>query len=334
MTFARQTLLALLLPLLCAALPALAEQSRPSTSGLPLDSSERFEPFGDNYVIYNTMRNNGWARHDESALRAHFSLKYTLCGPQLVRRTIPEKAGAGEARSPTFCPKGPTAEQIELFAAYTGEFDFYANTRNSGPVINRVSNPAFFARAPLHLVTHGDPASNDSIELGIEHRSDGQVTDVTAPRDVERARAAYAAGDRYFFDTVSRGANLVSVALDQFDAVGVTGLELRTKLRLYINQDSAITWGPLADRGRRFSDYDRVQLRAGYSIEGFGRCEITWRVGDKGLSTSSVTLGWQAPSKWLPIYARAHFGPMNTLSNYTQRQDSIGIGLRFTNFGT
>jgi outer membrane phospholipase A len=32
------------------------------------------------------------------------------------------------------------------------------------------------------------------------------------------------------------------------------------------------------------------------------------------------------------LYLRLHRGPMNTLSNYTQRQDSIGIGIRFASF--
>jgi hypothetical protein len=60
---------------------------------------------------------------------------------------------------------------------------------------------------------------------------------------------------------------------------------------------------------------------------------IHWRVGDKGLRTDSFDLSWQAPTTWrIPFFARAHRGPMNTLSNYTQRQDSVGVGLRFSNF--
>lgn len=34
----------------------------------------------------------------------------------------------------------------------------------------------------------------------------------------------------------------------------------------------------------------------------------------------------------LPLYLRLHHGPMNTLANYTQRQDSIGFGLRLARF--
>lgn len=57
---------------------------------------------------------------------------------------------------------------------------------------------------------------------------------------------------------------------------------------------------------------------------------MQWRLGDRLLKTDSWVLGWQAPAgNALPLYVRVHVGPMNTLSNYTQRQDSIGVGLRF-----
>ena len=113
MTSVRLTFLVCLLPLLYAGAPAAAQTPRETTSGLALDSAERFEPFGDNFLIYNTMRNNGWARRDEWALRAHFSLKYTLCGPQLVRRGVPFKDTTRSGA--TFCPKGETIEKIEFF---------------------------------------------------------------------------------------------------------------------------------------------------------------------------------------------------------------------------
>jgi outer membrane phospholipase A len=34
----------------------------------------------------------------------------------------------------------------------------------------------------------------------------------------------------------------------------------------------------------------------------------------------------------VPVYFRLHRGPMNTLSNYTQRQDSFGVGLRLARY--
>ena len=336
----RRRILAISLLMAFALDPAQAQYERESVSGLAPMSPERFGQFGDNYVISNTMRNNGWSQKDESALRAHYSLKFTICGPQFSRRDrslpTPAAASSSTADPPSerivLCPEGQKLRMLELFAAYIGEFDFYWGTRDSGPVINRISNPGLFVRAPFHMWIPDYVGGTGGIEIGIEHRSDGQVTEVTSARDIERARAAYAAGDRYYFDTISRGANFVSMTAYHYGIEHLPGLELRAKARLYLNQDSAVTWGPLADSGRRFSDYDRLQMQFAYKSKNWGRYEVEWRVGDMGLATDSMTLGWQAPSRSFPIYVRIHHGPMNTLSNYTQRQDSIGVGLRFSNF--
>jgi outer membrane phospholipase A len=305
---------------------------KPSVAGADLASPERFGQYGDNYAIYDTMRNSGWAAHDESAIRAHYSLKFTFCGPQFDRRREANGPTNPGPRGPTLCPQGEKSSQVELFAAYTGEFDFYLGTRQSGPVINRLSNPGLFARIPLRLYFPALSHQNDHVEIGVEHRSNGQVTEVTEPRDSERAQAAYDARDRFYFDTVSRGANYVSVAARKYSAFGDDRVELHGKLRLYWNQDSAVTWGPLAKSGRKVSDYDRVQLMAAFQQPGWGRWELEWRVGDRGLSTDSFNLGWQYGSGSFPLYVRLHYGPFNTLSNYTQRQDSFGVGLRFANF--
>lgn len=324
--------LAALLTAVAAVAAEAPTREQESVSGAPAAAPERFGQFGDNYALYNSMRNNGWAAHDEAAIRAHYSLKFTFCGPKFARSRLARGNVAREPRSATLCPQGEKTGQFELFAAYTGEFDFYAGTRPSGPVINRVSNPGLFLRVPMRLALPSLSRPDDQLELGIEHRSNGQATEVTTPRDAERAALAYDTRDRAFFDTVSRGADYVSVATHLFDAFGDERLELHAKLRLYLNQDAAVTWGPLAGRGRRFSDYDRLQIQLAFHPSGWGRWELGWRLGDRGLATDSFMLGWQAESKSFPLYVRLHHGPMNTLSNYTQRQDSIGAGLRFAQF--
>lgn len=166
----------------------------------------------------------------------------------------------------------------------------------------------------------------------MQHRSNGQTTEVTEPTDAPFARHAYAGKQREFFDTISRGADFVSVALDkQWQAPGADEALLRAKLKLYWQQDAAVTWGPLNGAGRRFSDYDRVTLRASAKWNKLTG-ELQWRVGDKGLATDSWTFGVQWDLFDLPLYLRLHHGPMNTLANYTQRQDSIGFGLRLARF--
>jgi outer membrane phospholipase A len=184
---------------------------------------------------------------------------------------------------------------------------------------------------PLTLLGFSGPAP-DSVEIGFQHRSDGQVTEITSAQEAGRAARAYEAGDIQYFDTISRSANYFSVAWDQVGLLG-RGVDLRAKLKLYTGQqDSAITWGPLADRGLRFSDYDRLTLRGKYRF-GKQHVELEWRVGDKGLATDSWTLGYEWDGLYeVPLYLRWHRGPMNTLSNYTQRQDSFGFGLKLARF--
>lgn len=290
--------------LACLALLPAAARSICIVGEDPL-GSDRFDRFEDNFAILNYMHNNRWAGADEGALRAHYSFKY---------RVTPDKC------LPTFFGRAS-----EVFLSYTGEFDFYLGTRDSGPVINRLSNPALH----WHTIERDGSGSTFDFDVGLEHRSNGQVTEVTTPAGAERAQRAYDSKDRAFFDTISRGANYFSFTLQQRPAFGVADLELRSRLKLYLTKESRVTWGPLAGGGSSISRYDLLNLRARYATRSLGTFEVEYVLGTNGLAGDSVTVGWFTANKAWPVYLRAHTGPMNTLSNYTQRQDSIGIGLRF-----
>lgn len=287
------------LSVLCL-LPAFAQS--PSTGDQSISSPDRFRTYEDTYALWHRMENNGWAGNDEWALRAHYSFRYLM---SVDRESI-----------------------REVFFSYTGEFDFYLGTRDSGPVINRLSNPGLHIRWNL-------PGPQDFFEAGVEHRSDGQTVEVTSPPETAAVQRAYADRDRPYFDQLSRGSNFVSLAA-KWTLPGVP-CTAYAKGRIYFSQDSAVTWGPLAGRNVRIWDYDRLTLRLiGPDHAFFGQFEGQATLGDQ-LGDSSYELGWQAPEStriWsLPLFIRLHHGPMNTLSNYTQRQDSIGIGLRFAWIG-
>lgn len=310
-----------------------------SVSGKDLNDPQRLTAYEDSYAVWNQMRNNGWTAKDEQALRAKISFKYTFCGPQFRRPAgqarIDEKTDSGR-REKSWCPTSGKWAEAELYFGYTAEFDFYAGTRPSGPVIGRVNAPGFFVRMPANLWFPGAGWKDaDGLEFGFQHRSDGQATEVTDPRDARIANEQYAAGNRAYFDTISRGANFLLIAVDKQLPQPPIGesLTVRAKLRLYLGkQDSAITWGPLANAGRKFSDYDRLQLHAWWRFSPQVQLDLDWRLGDRGLATDSWTLGAEFNVAKVPLYVRLHRGPMNTLSNYAQRQDSIGIGLRFASF--
>lgn len=289
--------LAVALPIRAHALCVIGEE--------PL-ASDRFERFEENFAIWNQMYNNRWAGADDGALRAHYSFKY---------RVTPDK-----------CLPTVFGRASEVFLSYTGEFDFYLGTRPSGPVINRLSNPALH----WHTIETNHIGSKYDFDVGLEHRSDGQVTEVITPAEADRAQRAYDSKDKEFFDTISRGSNYLSFTMLQQDAFGIPKLSFRSRLKLYLTRDSRVTWGPLAGGGSSISRYDLLNLRARYATERFGIVEIDYVVGSNGLAGDSLTVGWFAkPDTALPIYLRVHIGPMNTLSNYSQRQDSIGFGLRF-----
>ncbi len=294
-------------------------------------AADNFGAHEDSYALVNQMNNKAWAGRDEVALRGRFSFKYTVCGTRYVNRATRVKKGTEDSATQRLraTDAEEAGEHAELFLSYSGEFDFYAGTRPSGPVINRLNNPALNLRIPLKWVYERANSVDDNITVSLEHRSNGQTTEASSDRGIERAQRAYDQLDRAYFDTLSRGANFIGLAVKANNPLGIDeNLDLGLKLRLYLNQDSDVRWGPFLGQRRTIKDYDLLQTTAAWQLP-WGWVDLSWRVGAAGIKASSLTVGYQVPSKTIPLYIRYHAGRMNTLSNYTQRQDSIGIGLRF-----
>jgi hypothetical protein len=338
-----------LLVLAALALCAPAAQAQDQPCGAVGDA-ERFAAFHDNYALVNQMSNNGWASRDERAVRGQLSVKYSFVGcPQRREKdshTLKPAPADTEAKTEGDKDPGkPTSfwqrmRNAELFVSYTNRFDFYLGSRDSGPVINRLSNPGVHLRLPVRLSSDDkEDGRRDAWQISLEHMSDGQVVDpVNNAHDQLLAQQAYERGDHRFFDTLSRGMNYVAVQGEwvwQLPAKKDAQFDVRAKVKAYVGKpESAITWGPLAGQGLKFADYERAKIRLGLYWPHLGRFELTTQIGDRGFSHASHSLGWQYTVRCpflnleLPIYVLAHYGPMNTLSNYTQRQDSIGFGVR------
>lgn len=278
---------------LCAILgptgkPAFAD-TRASADAAP---PSRYSAYQPNFIV---------ARHsegDDNAIRARLSVKFRLAP---VDR-----------------------EPANWYFKYTTEFDYYVTSRPSGPVVGRIHNPGFHGRLTRH---HSFPGFLEFLDAGLEHRSNGQAVEVRSPADAARAQIAYDSGDHRYFDSVSRGADYLSLEAK----ANLTGSDdVYVKGKLFISQDSVITWGPLANTGTRVADYDRYTLRYTRDLSHGSDLDVEWTLGDRGLSTDSVNVAlglgiW----KEVPLYFRVHFGPMNTLSNYTQSQRMIGFGVNF-----
>jgi hypothetical protein len=277
--------------------PVVARSAPQVPDGFP----DRFVPYEPSYVILRR------AADDERAMQAHYSFRYIL------HSSDPHN---GE------CDGNPACNH-EFYFSYTGEFEFYVGgTRPSSPVVNRLNNPALHYRRYF---------GEDRwwIDLGVEHRSNGQVADLTAPDEIGRAQHAYASNDHAYFDTVSRSANYLS--LEGFKLVGeVSAL---AKLKLYQNgEESNVPWVPALAGHTKFSHYDRLRLTARMPFGCAFETGIEWTVGDLGLKTDSWDwdLAYYPDALFrIPVYVRYHHGPMRVLSNYTQDQQSIGFGIKF-----
>ncbi|MBL8326675.1 MAG: hypothetical protein JNJ89_17115 [Rubrivivax sp.] len=295
----------------------------------PTPGTERLGPHEDNFIVWNETRDLGWREDREGALRGRLSVKYTICGTHYSRafnRPKPDQAAAAKGRT--------TAgnDTLELFFAYTGEFDFYWGERPSDPVINRLNNPGLHLRVPLRRYL-GLAGRDDNLVVSVEHRSNGQTTEVSGADETLRANRAYEQRNRAFFDSISRGSNFVGLSVELSDTVRALPVEVATKVFLHFDEDADVTWGPLAGRRRHLSDYERLRVQASVSPAPGMWLDAELRVGDRlGRSTTAVTLGAEYTVWGLPLYLRWHRGPVGTLSNYSQRQDAIGFGLRFARY--
>jgi len=264
---------------------------------------ERFVPYGMSYALFQNTN------YDDHALEANFSFRYIF-----------DDSRIGKSKDTVKDWKSFS----QFFFSYTGEFDFYYNKdekpyRESEPVINRLNNFGFH-------YTRFYPNNKSSLnygEISVEHRSNGQSDNAeTIDAEVKYDNEEYQA-----FDTLSRGANYVTIKTGHRANKGFT---YQAGFKIYLSQSADVTWGPLADKKPDFEDYDRLRLSASYA---FSRVTLTgqYTVGDIRSKGDSVDFIVVFPfNRWgfeLPIIFKVHEGPMENLSNYTQRTTSYGIGL-------
>lgn len=265
---------------------------------------------------------------DESSLEANYSFRYLLTRPDCSVEKGDEKITCNNEWN----------NRNEWFFTYTGKFDFYMGTRNSGPVVNRISNPALHWRLYNPSFIHGI----DWLNIALEHRSNGQVTEY----DLKDSNGDYIAetkwndGDRKYIDGISRGANYFSAEIKKKLIIENTKFDFYISAKAYFTEDSKVTWGARKGSGDKISDYDILR----FVVEGNTKSSKTWlseleysveyTVGTKAFETDSINASLYFPyvygkRTYFPInYIKIHVGPMNELSNYTEPQTSIYIGFK------
>lgn len=258
-----------------------------------LESSCRLEANEENFLAWQQVTG------DEHAFRGKVSLRYWFSAK-------PDR---------------------NVYFKFNNEFDWYLETRDSGPVIGRTFNPGIVYRHSRHDGWFALPHAIDWIDFGAEHRSNGQTVDAVA--EAAPAQAAEKTNHR-FFDAISRSSNFVSL---QVRTQVRDDDELFVKLKgAYRDREHRVTWGALANDSVNIEDYDRLNVRYVWKPrwEYLHAVDAELTLGDQGLNTRSLNLGVTATEiGGVPVYLRMHWGPMNTLSNYTKSQRTLGIGVVF-----
>lgn len=280
---------------------------------------ERLQPYGQTYIVGQSTKDED----NDLALEVQYSFKYIFANDILDSK-------------------------FDFFMSYSGEFDFYLSSRESGPVINRVSNPAAHFQWEEYLVPFiqlGDIPFINRYDLGLEHRSNGQVTDATK-KDTNGeylTEINYQQGNYEYFDGLSLSANYISLA---FSGGLPDKFKYALGLKFYVfDEESEITWGDLAGGDAQFSDYDRVSFSCAYQFDfpvdnsALQRPVLTlaYLIGDELLDTDSMDIGILFPLSFgqdvhIPLYVKAHFGPMERLSDYSTPITSYSIGLSLVEF--
>lgn len=284
------------------------------------DDSQRFVPFNNNYILYPqyTKYRDG---KDDVSLEGHYSFKYIFYDCKF-------KGGLLEGEK--------CRNKNQVFFSYTGEFDFYVDFfnagRESGPVINRTSNPALHWKRKYNF-NFTDYIKLNSIDLSIQHRSDGQVieADATDSNGQLLAQQEYLNDPNSdYFDAISRGSDYIQLATEMIfgDKQNDPGFcdrkmscyALVMSLKGYLTHSDNITWGPLAGSDTRIHDYDILRIKYTNSFNvGGSDCDnkedcseskkiqpgkiksmtlqFEYTVGHRGLATDSLDINFIFPVK-------------------------------------
>lgn len=314
----------------------------------------RFQPYGPSSVLLQQ-----WTEDDQTALEVDYSFKYILynCDYAYNYETHERDPSCDEDKW-----------NGEFYFSFTGQFDFYVDLggddddygRDSGPVINRISNPALHYR--IYPQEGQTPIKNLTLEwfdIGFEHRSNGQVVEIdkvdTDPASATTGQLltqiAYDNDDHEYFDGLSRGANYISLSAnfrrgmgrdDETDCNHTNQCAIYSiSAKYYMTNDSDVNWGPNAKDDISIKDYDIVRLGYTNKFHTFSSKRPTmslsavYTFGQEFMKTDSLDVAISRPFetikglKW-PWYVKMHFGPMGNLSNYSKSAKSIGVGFLFS----
>lgn len=175
-----------------------------------------------------------------------------------------------------------------VFLSYTGEFDFFANSRPSGPVVSTKNNPA------IHYAYFFPQRTNGLLEwrLSLEHESNGQSTDSNRQLEIQKRNFRSKYGrfeqpsqseiEQMARETISRSNNFASFGgAYRFDSASPFDLYFKFRHQLSYGLEDEIWWDDTQSH-IQLKDFVGIELSLDSTFTLFGTLNsvtLTYRTG-------------------------------------------------------
>lgn len=238
------------------------------------------------------------------------------------------------------------------FLAYTGRFDFFWSSRDSSPVVNRLNNPEINSRW-LTRATDAGQSGIDYLQFAYGHESNGQDIDT---------QEKYLSDTRLFADDhISRGWDYLAVEAKfrhYWNSERTQGDNNRCAnvsncTEFWFTYKGILSEGLLQKEkeDKRFNtnrkaggirDFDGLQFIVSHEWQKSSKRiyarEISLKLttgANKPFRNNSYELSLRGTTKlvsWkIPLYISYRNGYLEELSDFSQRGQSLAIGLKFRN---
>lgn len=242
----------------------------------------------------------------------------------------------------------------EVSFTFSGEFDFFASTRDSGPVIGRRYNPGV-----MYQKVYAESEGWVAFSFGIEHESNGQTIDTpkTLYSQMQANKNRYSnrypnLENSYYLEMSTDG---ISRSTEVFGAIGavyrmnlrdtrwdlckmdIRCFELYFKFRdSWGDVEDDVFWAP--EQEANLLEHQGTQLAIYTGFEGEQSLSLVYRTGqlnggkpgEKNTWDLSYTNNIQFSNDWsLPLIVSYHYGYLEELSLYSEKSSYFSIGLYF-----
>jgi outer membrane phospholipase A len=301
-----------------------------------INSVSKFKSYRPNYMVYVPREGDDPSQDDEH-LEVFYSFKYRMTENKAFKCLDNNNYG---------------------FLAYTGKFDFYTDifhetpdSRDSSPVINRLSNPELHYRVYLSPEDKQSGFFNRYIDFAFGHESNGQTLDV----DSYEAFRDNTKDGVHFVDYISRGWDYWSFEYKlEYDSKSDCGSKAFSCLyghfytRKFISDgplqgaiDDEIFWPTTINTDAQIENFDGLRLIFGKEhtsepgnppSRGYW---ITYRTGIRSagkFNTFTINLRQDVSFFGLfemPLYIKYFNGYGRELTTYHEKDTELSIGLQF-----